>query len=187
MSEKECCIDYRHVICIADCVQSPLPSGKRRGPFSDFSWGEWALYTGHLLCGNETQGLLLCSLPFAACYSPGTNRHAVLRAGGALERDIKQRKLLFLNDVSRLSVVLFQCAPSFQHGVFFATWITTARDKSSWRTCLKRVLLSTISFIYYFILFKRRKSPHPRINVVCGKRKTWGSKKQHWLLGEGRG
>ena len=30
------------------------------------------------------------------------NRHAVLRAGGALERDIKQRKLHFLNDVSSL-------------------------------------------------------------------------------------
>ena len=82
---------------------------------------------------------------------------------------------------------LVSVRPFFPTWRFFATWITTARDKSSWRTCLKHVLLSTISFIYYFILFKRRKSPHPRINVVCGKRKTWGSKKQHWLLGEGRG
>ena len=63
----------------------------------------------------------------------------------------------------------------------------TIRDKSSWHTCLKRVLLSTISYICYFILFKHRKSPHPRINVVCSKRKTWGSKTQHWFRGEGVG
>ena len=53
--------------------------------------------------------------------------------------------------------------------------------------CLKWTILSTISFIYYFILFKRRKSSHPRINVVWSKRKTWGSKRQHWFWGEGWG
>ena len=37
---------------------------------------------------------------------------------------------------------------------------------------LKRAHLTTISFIYHLILFKRRKSPHPRISAVCGKRKT---------------
>ena len=35
----------------------------------------------------------------------------------------------------------------------------------------------------HFILFKRRKSPHPRIIVVCSKWKTWGSD----LGEEGRG
>ena len=43
---------------------------------------------------------------------------------------------------------------------------TTIRDKSSWHTCLKRVLLTNISFIYYFILFKRCKSPHPPNQLV---------------------
>ena len=43
----------------------------------------------------------------------------------------------------------------------------TIRDKSSWQTCLKRVLLSTISYIYYFILFKRRKFPPLPPNQCC--------------------
>ena len=42
----------------------------------------------------------------------------------------------------------------------------TIRDKSSWHTCLKRVLLTNIKFIYYIILSKRRKSPHPP-NQCC--------------------
>ena len=42
----------------------------------------------------------------------------------------------------------------------------TIRDKSSWHTCLKQVLLTNISFIYYFFLFKHRKSPHPP-NQCC--------------------
>ena len=76
--------------------------------------------------------------------------------------------------------------PPPPHGVYFDRCIKpTIRDKSSWHTCLKRVLLSTISYICYFILFKHRKSPHPRINVVCSKRKTWGSETQHWFRREG--
>ena len=62
--------------------------------------------------------------------------------------------------------------------------LPTNRNKSSWHTCLKRVLSSTISFIYFFVLFKRRKFPYSRINVVCSKRKTWGSKLKNWF---GRG
>ena len=65
--------------------------------------------------------------------------------------------------------------------------IATIRDTSSWHTCLKWLLLSTISFIYYFIPFKCRKSTHPKINVVWSKRKTWGSKIQHWFWREGVG
>ena len=57
----------------------------------------------------------------------------------------------------------------------------TITDKISWHTSLKRGHLTSISFICHLILFKRRKSPHPRINVVCSKRKTWGSKIQHWF------
>ena len=64
--------------------------------------------------------------------------------------------------------------------------LPTIRNKSSWHTCLKRVLSSTISFIYFFVLFKRRKSPQPRINVVCSKRKTWGSKLKNWFGRGGR-
>ena len=60
--------------------------------------------------------------------------------------------------------------------------IATIRDTSSWHTCLKWLLLSTISFIYCFIPFKCGKSTHPKINVVWSKRKTWGSKIQ---TGEG--
>ena len=64
----------------------------------------------------------------------------------------------------------------------------TNNDKSSWHTCLRLVLLSTISFIYYFIPFKRRKPLHPQISVVWSKRKTWGSKIQHWFCrGKGLG
>ena len=59
--------------------------------------------------------------------------------------------------------------------------LPTSRNKNSWHTCLKRLLSSTISFIYFFVLFKRRKSHHPRINVVWSKRKTWGSKLKNWL------
>ena len=62
--------------------------------------------------------------------------------------------------------------------------LPTSRNKNSWHTCLKRLLSSTISFIYFFVLFKRRKSHHPQINVVCSKRKTWGSKLKNWI---GRG
>ena len=72
MSETECYYYYyyyyyRHVICIVACARSPLPSGKIGE--GNFSWWEWALYTGYLLYGNETQGLLLwffalCSMLF---------------------------------------------------------------------------------------------------------------------------
>ena len=46
------------------------------------------------------------------------------------------------------------------------TSTTSIRDKSSWHTCLERLLLSNIYFIYYFIPFKRHKSPHP-LNQCC--------------------
>ena len=70
MSETECYYYYyyyRHVICIVACARSPLPPGKIGE--GNFSWWEWALYTGYLLYGNETQGLLLwffalCSMLF---------------------------------------------------------------------------------------------------------------------------
>ena len=65
----------------------------------------------------------------------------------------------------------------------FLALLPTIRNESSWHTCLKRVLSSTIAFIYFFVLFKRRKSPQPRINVVCSKRKAWGSKLKHWFAG----
>ena len=64
----------------------------------------------------------------------------------------------------------------------------TIRDKSSWHSCLKRTLFSTISFIYFFNLFKCRKCPHPRINVVCCKKNDLRA--SNWLrliLGKGVG
>ena len=65
-----------------------------------------------------------------------------------------------------------------------ALW-ATIKGKSSWHTCLRPALFSTISFIYYFILFNRRKSPNPQINVVCSKRMIWGSQIQHWFWWKG--
>ena len=52
-----------------------------------------------------------------------------------------------------------------EKGHFFWVVKPSIRDKSSWHTCLKLVLLlSTISSIYYFILFKYRKSIPPPPN-----------------------
>ena len=119
MSERECCIDYRHVICIVACVQSPLPSGKI---------GEGALLRFFMRAGGSVHRLsalwkrnarpvtvlfALCSMLFTWCKLP-----CCTESRSALEQDMKQRKLLFLNDVSRLSVVLSQCAPSFHRGGF---------------------------------------------------------------------
>lgn len=88
----------------------------RLGLTKVFVW----LYTGHVLCGNETQGLLLCSLPFAACYSPGTKPPCFTESRRCTGTRHKTKETTFfkINDVSRLSVVLFQCTPSFQHGGF---------------------------------------------------------------------
>ena len=48
-------------------------------------------------------------------------------------------------------------------------FVPAIRDKSSWHTCLKRLLLAIINFhsFNHLLLFKRCKSPHPQINVVC--------------------
>ena len=61
---------------------------------------------------------------------------------------------------------------------------STIRDKSGWHNCLKRAFLSTNN---HLILFKRRKSPHPRIIVVCSQWKTWGSKLNMDFGGRGWG
>ena len=63
----------------------------------------------------------------------------------------------------------------------------TIRDKSSWHTCVKRVLLSTISSIYYFILFKHRKSPppHPESMLFVVKERLEGLKHNIGLGGRG--
>ena len=50
------------------------------------------------------------------------------------------------------------------------------------------MLLSTISFIYYLIHFKRRKSDHPTLESMLAEvnERLKGPKIQHWFL-EGRG
>ena len=50
------------------------------------------------------------------------------------------------------------------------------------------MLLSTISFIYYFIPFKRRKFDHPTLESMLAEvnERLEGPKIQHWVL-EGRG
>ena len=44
--------------------------------------------------------------------------------------------------------------------------------KSSWHSCLKQMLLSTISLIYYFFLLNAKKIRHSLINIVCSKRRA---------------
>ena len=61
--------------------------------------------------------------------------------------------------------------------------ITGETNRKSFKTTI--YIFSTISFTYYFILFKHHKSPTPQINVVCSKRNNWGSKIQHWFGGRG--
>ena len=61
---------------------------------------------------------------------------------------------------------------------------STIRDKSSWHTCLTRVLL-TITHICYLILFKRRKYPTPKSMLFVVKERLEGLK--HNISFEGRG
>ena len=49
------------------------------------------------------------------------------------------------------------------------------------------MFLSTISFIYYFILLNAKKIPHSVISVVCSKRRARAGKTRHWFLGGGDG
>ena len=113
------------------------------------------------------------------------NRHALLRAGGALERDIKQRKLLFFK-LMMLAVCRLSCfsAPLLSNmAVFYHVNDYNQAQKSLTH------LSKTGAFIHNFIhiLFHsvlRRKSPLPRINVVCGKIQTWGSKKTTLVVGK---
>ena len=141
----------------------------RLGLTKVFVW----LYTGHVICGNETQGLLLCSLPFAACYSPGTKPPCFTESRRCTGKDIKQRKLLFLK-LMMLAVCRLSCfsAPLLSNmAVFYHVNDYNQAQKSLTH------LSKTGAFIHNFIhiLFHsvlRRKSPLPRINVVCGKRQT---------------
>ena len=122
-----------------------------------------ALYTGYLLCGNETQDLLLCSLPFAACYSRGTKPPCCTESRRCTGTRHETKATPF-SKWCQPFVSLSQCF--FPTWRIFTTWMTTIRDKSSWRPCLKRVLLSTISFIYYFILFYAVNPPSPE-SMLC--------------------
>ena len=66
--------------------------------------------------------------------------------------------------------------------------INKFRVKSSWHTCLKRVLLSTISFIYFFILLKaKKKHPTPQSMLLVVKEGLEGEKHDIGFWGEGVG
>ena len=156
---------------------------------SDLDWPRSSFGCTQAMCFVETKRkacyCVLC--PLQHVIHLVQNLRAVLRAGGALERDIKQRKLLFLK-LMMLAVCRLSCfsAPLLSNmAVFYHVNDYNQAQKSLTH------LSKTGAFIHNFIhiLFHsvlRRKSPLPRINVVCGKRQTWGSKKQHWLLEEGK-
>ena len=118
---------------IVACVQSPLPSG---------NFGEGALLRFFLRAGGSVHPLsalwkrnarpvtvffVLCSMLFTCT---GT-RH-------------KTKKTTFSKWCQPFVSCLVSVRPFFPTWRFFTTWMTTIRDKSSWRPCLKRVLLSTI-------------------------------------------
>ena len=60
---------------------------------------------------------------------------------------------------------------------------TKVVDTVVWNGCFYQQFHLLI-ILFYLICHT---SPHPPINVVYSKRKTWGSKIQHWFWGEGVG
>ena len=97
----------------------------------------------------------------------------------------------------RLRLDCSELEGSLSCGGFVYTWKYVIVGSSAWYAlwCYNQgqngcFYYWTISYIYYFIPFKRRKSPpppNPRIDVVCSKRKTCASTTQHGFWGEGVG
>ena len=85
----------------------------------------------------------------------GGRRFEVWSIGPHLYRILKRNIPGFNWQATKVRLYLYFYSPG-----------ATIRDKSSWHTCLKRLLLTKISFIYYFIPFKCPKSPHPP-NQCC--------------------
>lgn len=93
----------------------PVRKFRRRGPSPIFPEGKGLCTPAIRIVETKREACycVLCHLQHVIHVVP--NCHAVLRAGDALEQDMKQRKLLFLNDFSRLTVCL---SASFQHSGF---------------------------------------------------------------------
>lgn len=65
--------------------------------------------------------------------------------------------------------------------------IATIRENNGWHTCLKCALLSTISFVYYFMLFEHHKSPTPESMLLGVKGRIEGLKYNNNFGGRGGG
>ena len=114
------------------------------------------------------------------------NRHALLRAGGALERDIKQRKLLFLK-LMMLAVCRLSCfsAPLLSNmAVFYHVNDYNQAQKSLTHLSKTGAFIHNFIHILFHSVLRRKSSPESMLFVV--KDRLEGLKKQHWLLENGK-